>query len=140
MDAISPPDPLAELEQLIPQPVRLTLAGEQIEMTPLRIGQIPAFARALQPLRTSLPDTHSDIDIALLMIDNGEALLAAAAIAVARPRAWIDSLLPDEFIALAEQIIVVNSDFFTRRVLPQVQRTTQRVANLARAGQTSPST
>ena len=49
-----------------------------------------------------------------------EALLSAIAIAVGKPRAWVDDLAADEAILLAAKVIEVNADFFTRTVMPRL--------------------
>ena len=49
-----------------------------------------------------------------------EALLSAIAIAVGKPRAWVDDLAADEAILLAAKVIEVNADFFTLQVIPKL--------------------
>ena len=44
----------------------------------------------------------------------------AVAIAVGKPRAWVDELAADEAILLAAKVIEVNADFFTRTVIPKL--------------------
>ena len=44
-----------------------------------------------------------------------EALLSAIAIAVGKPRAWVDDLAADEAIVLAAKVIEVNADFLPSR-------------------------
>jgi hypothetical protein len=47
-------------------------------------------------------------------------LLSAIAIAVGKPRSWVDDLAADEAIVLAAKVIEVNADFFTRTVMPKL--------------------
>ena len=107
-----------DLEQLIPQAVELTVGGETLAIKPLKVGQMPAFLRAISPVMQHL--TRAEIDWLALFGDQGDDLLAAIAIAVAKPRAWVDDLAADEAILLAAKVIEVNADFFTRTVLPKL--------------------
>ena len=118
-----------DLEQLIPQPVELTVGGETLAIKPLKVGQMPAFLRAISPVMQHL--TRAEIDWLTLFGEQGDDLLAAIAIAVAKPRQWVDDLAADEAILLAAKVIEVNADFFTRMVLPKLDGLFTRAKNLA---------
>lgn len=107
-----------DLEKLIPQAVELTVGGETLAIKPLRVGQMPTFLRAISPIMQHL--TRSEIDWLTLFGEHGDDLLSAIAIAVAKPRPWVDDLAADEAIVLAAKVIEVNADFFTRTVLPKL--------------------
>jgi hypothetical protein len=107
-----------DLEKLIPQPVELTVGGETLAIKPLKVGQMPAFLRAISPVMQHL--TRAEIDWLTLFGEQGDDLLAAIAIAVAKPRPWVEDLAADEAIVLAAKVIEVNADFFTRTVLPKL--------------------
>jgi len=107
-----------DLDRLLPQPIELSVGGELLAIKPLRVGQLPAFLRAVTPVLQQL--TAPDIDWLALFAAQGEDLLGAIAIAVGRPRAWVDELDPDEAIMLAAKVLEVNADFFTRTVMPRL--------------------
>ena len=107
-----------ELEKLIPVAVDLTVGGETLAIKPLKVGQMPAFLRAISPIMQHL--TRSEIDWLALFGEHGDDLLAAIAIAISKPRAWVEDLAADEAIVLAAKVIEVNADFFTRTVLPKL--------------------
>ncbi len=107
-----------DLEKLIPSSVDLTLAGEPLTLKPLKVGQMPAFLRAIAPVMPTL--TKAQIDWLLVFGEHGDDLLSAIAIAVGKSRAWVDDLAADEAILLAAKVIEVNADFFTRTVLPKL--------------------
>ena len=109
---------MSDLQTLIPQAMELVVKGEQLAILPLKVGQMPAFLRAVSPMLQHL--TASDIDWLTLLGEHGEALLSAIAIAVGKPRAWVDDLAADEAIVLAAKVIEVNADFFTRQVIPKL--------------------
>ena len=90
---------------------------------------MPAFLRAISPVMQHL--TRAEIDWLTLLGDQGDDLLAAIAIAVAKPRQWVDDLAADEAILLAAKVIEVNADFFTRTVLPKLDGLFTRAKGLA---------
>lgn len=107
-----------DLEKLIPPSVELTLAGEPLTIKPLKVGQMPSFLRAIAPVMPTL--TKPEINWLAVFGEHGDDLLSAIAIAVSKPRAWIDDLAADEAILLAAKVIEINADFFTRTVLPKL--------------------
>ena len=109
---------MTELEELIPQSTALAIHGETLAIKPLKVGQMPAFLRAISPIMQHL--TRTEIDWLALFGEHGDDLLSAIAIAVGKPRAWVDDLAADEAILLAAKVIEVNADFFTRTVLPKL--------------------
>lgn len=107
-----------DLETLVPQPLELVVGGETVRITPLKVGQLPGFLRAITPLMQQV--TSADIDWLSILGERGEDLLSAIAIALGKPRAWVDELAADEAILLAAKVIEVNADFFTRTVMPRL--------------------
>ena len=104
---------MSDLQTLIRQAVELVVKGEPLAILPLKVGQMPAFLRAVSPMLQQL--STSDIDWLGLLGEHGEALLSAIAIAVGKPRAWVDDLAADEAIVLAAKVIEVNADFLPSR-------------------------
>jgi len=109
---------MSDLDTLAPASVKLIVAGEALALKPLKVGQMPAFLRAVSPVMQSL--TKPEIDWIALFGERGDDLLAAIAIAVGKPRDWVDDLAADEAILLATKVIEVNADFFTRSVIPKL--------------------
>ena len=114
-------DPFAALP---PVPDTFEIAGERIDLTPLKVGEVPAFARAVQPLAASL---SASPDWLALLAEHGEAVIAAIAIATRRPVEWVAGLDLDEAVRLAEAVFAVNADFFIRRLLPSVTQAAARI-------------
>ena len=109
---------------LPPVPVVLVIGGERLELTPLKVGELPAFARAVQPVAASL---SASPDWLALLAEHGEAVIAAVAIAARRPVDWVAGLDLDEAVHLAEAVFGVNTDFFIRRLLPSVTQAAARI-------------
>lgn len=97
----------------------LVIAGETLEITPLRVGELPSFARAVQPIAGRL---STDPDWLRLLAEDGDAVLQALAIACRRPLTWVAELAIDDAIRVAEAVFAANADFFLRRVVPEITR------------------
>ena len=114
---------------LPPVPVTLVIGGERLELTPLKVGEIPAFARAVQPAVATLSASLSaSPDWLALLAEHGEAVIDAVAIASRRPPEWVTNLALDDAVRLAEAVFEVNADFFIQRVLPSLTEAATRVS------------
>lgn len=109
---------MSDLDALVPQVAELVIDGEPLLIKPLKVGQLPGFLRAISPMMQQI--SSSEIDWLALFGEHGDDLLSAIAIAVNKPRAWVDELAADEAILLAAKVIEVNADFFTRTVMPRL--------------------
>ncbi|GAA4331824.1 hypothetical protein GCM10023165_06160 [Variovorax defluvii] len=107
-----------DLDTLVPQGIELVIDGEPLVIKPLKVGQLPGFLRAISPVMQQISST--EIDWLALFGERGDDLLSAIAIAVGKPRVWVDELAADEAILLAAKVIEVNADFFTRTVMPRL--------------------
>ena len=132
---------MSDLETLIPQAVELVIDGEPLAIKPLKVGQMPAFLRAITPVMQQIGG--DGIDWLALFGERGDDLLTAVSIAVGKPRAWVDALDADQAILLAAKVLEVNADFFTRTVMPRLDGLIARTcatAAMATAGSTPSST
>jgi hypothetical protein len=107
-----------DLETLIPQALELVIDGEPLAIQPLKVGQMPAFLRAITPVVQQLGS--NGVDWLTLFGEHGDELLTAVSIAVSKPRTWVDALDADKAILLAAKVIEVNADFFTQTVMPRL--------------------
>ena len=115
---------------LPPVPVTLVIGGERLDLTPLKVGDVPAFARAVQPVAASL---SASPDWLALLAEHGEAVIDAVAIASRRPPEWVTNLALDDAVRLPEAVFEVNADFFIQRVLPSLTEAATRVSQTLRA-------
>ena len=129
---------MSDLETLIPQAVELVIDGEPLAIKPLKVGQMPAFLRAITPVMQQIGG--DGIDWLALFGERGDDLLTAVSIAVGKPRTWIDELAADEAILLAAKVIEVNADFFTRTVMPRLDGLIAQTSAVAVAAATAGST
>ncbi len=130
---------MTDLEKLIPQDTLVQVAGEAIAISPLKVGQLPAFLRVISPVMAQLSQPH--INWLALFGERGDDLLTAIAIAVRKPREWVDNLAADEALLLAAKVMEVNADFFTRTVIPKLDGlfSLGKGIQAANTGSTSPS-
>lgn len=106
----------------------ISIDGEIIELTPLRLGEIPRVMRLLREISvTDDQDGMPDI-LALLSGPCADTALDIVALTSRKPREWIDNLAADEGAMLILKVIEVNSDFFAHRVLPVVTAAIEQIS------------
>ncbi len=130
---------MTDLEKLIPQDTLVHVAGELLAISPLKVGQLPAFLRVISPVMAQL--SQPQINWLALFGERGDDLLSAIAIAVRKPREWVDDLAADDALLLAAKVMEVNADFFTRTVIPKLDGlfSLGQGIRAANTGSTSPS-
>lgn len=111
------------LDTYVPAVRQRQIGDKTVSIAPLKVRQIPAFARALAPAAREL--AAGDLGAALL--GHGEALIDALAVATGAPVEWLGALEADEFLALAADVVEVNADFFTHRTAPALEQALARV-------------
>lgn len=121
------------LETYIPEARHLVIAGKPVTVAPLKVRQIPAFARAIAPAAQAVFSG----DLMGAVAAHGEALIEAMAIATGESAEWLGELEADAFLALVGEVVEVNADFFVRRVGPALNATVERIGQaLTTAGAT----
>jgi len=130
---------MTDLEKLIPQDTMVQVAGETIAISPLKVGQLPAFLRVISPVMAHL--SQPQINWLALFGERGDDLLNAIGIAVKKPREWVDDLAADDALLLVAKVMEVNADFFTRTVIPKLDGLLGlgKGIQAANTGSTSPS-
>ena len=120
---------------LPPVPESLVIGGETLDITPLKVGELPIFARTVRPIAGKL---GPDPDWLRLLSEDGESVILALAIACRRPPEWVSGLALDDAIRLAEAVFGANADFFIRRVVPEITRVSQRIRTVIPGATPSP--
>lgn len=118
------------LDTYVLTPREIEIAGKKLELTPLRVRQIPAFAKAILPVSGFMARG----DLVAAMAVAGDDLVAAVTVATGEPHEWVANLLPDEFVALATAVMEVNTDFFVQRVAPKLVAAAESMKKIAPAG------
>jgi hypothetical protein len=105
---------MTALDILVPPARRVTVGGREIDIEPLRMRHLPAFARAVAaPWPLIVAGEYLAV-----VVEHAESAYAAIGIASQTDRAFLEDLRPDEFLSLAAAVFEVNMDFFARAVLP----------------------
>ncbi|HWH75549.1 MAG TPA: hypothetical protein VNV16_14925 [Methylibium sp.] len=110
------------LDVIEPEPVRVPVGDGVVELRPLTVGKLPAFARALRPMAGAFErfdlealDARGVLD---LLVDHGEQILEAVSIATGIARARVDACDHVQLVGLIAGVIKVNADFFGRSLRP----------------------
>lgn len=95
--------------------------GRDVTIRPLKVGQLPAFARAIKPLAGMFDklDSITTADLLDLIADHGDNIVKAVSIASGISEKELQESDPVQLIALVAPIIKVNTDFFRLRLLMQ---------------------
>lgn len=121
-------NPAPGLEVIEPPVVSIQLAGQDTEVRPLGLYQIPAFARAVQPMLPRLVAMISDsgevnpLVAADLLADHGDDLIEAMRLALGLSKAEMAKVGADEFLEAIPAVLSINRDFFARRLIPAMKR------------------
>ncbi|MDP2786256.1 MAG: hypothetical protein Q8O38_16935 [Sulfurimicrobium sp.] len=110
---------MTELETLFPQPIEIIVAGKSLSILPIKVGKLPAFIRAVAPFFAVFKQ-GGEVDFIVLLADHGDSVLDACAIGSGTDRAFIDDLDPAQLVNIAQLVVEVNMDFFTRRLVPVI--------------------
>lgn len=94
-----------------PAPVVVTLSGVALELTPIRLGELPRLLAVVRPLAEEIT---IDPDWMALLGRHGDAVLDLLAITTRRERAWINDLSLEDAVLLAAAVFEVNADFSWR--------------------------
>ena len=113
-----------QIPVLPPVPLIIFVGGERLELTPIKLGEIPGFARAIRPLASSLSASPDWLE---LLAEHGEAVIEAVAIASRRPKDWLAGLELDDAVRLTEAVFEVNADFFIQRVWPSLSEAAAQI-------------
>lgn len=118
------------LKTFPPEPVVLTLSGQTLELTPIRLGELPRLLKVVKALASNL---NSEPDWMALIAEQGEPVLELLAITTRRDRTWINELSLEDAVQLAAAVFEVNADFFVAQVVPAIQGAAQRLAPTLRS-------
>lgn len=117
-----------QLEVLFPSGKEITLTGKQFTITPFKFGQLPKVIKAITKAATNyealkIEGTKIKPEVALTILsESGEDLIVLLSDILQVERTFIENLDPDEAVNLIIAFFEVNSDFFTKRVVPLITK------------------
>lgn len=133
---------MSDLEVIKPAATTVAFAGTELQITPLKVGQLPAFARAIKPLGAAIEQVATGqkvLNLAAMLdmiADHGDAVIEATSIGSGVERAKLDDATPDQLIELAVAVLKVNADFLRGRLTPAVVAAVAKVTPTPGAGPT----
>ncbi|GMV55034.1 MAG: hypothetical protein AMXMBFR6_08390 [Betaproteobacteria bacterium] len=107
--------------------VSLVVGGRQLTIEPVRVRDLAAFVAAVAPIASDLAAG----EMLEALSRHTDRLIDATAIGAGVERAWLDARGADDLVELAAAVMEVNGDFFTRRLLPAIERAAASVARAA---------
>lgn len=120
--------------------VELDIAGRSVRLRPIRVRQLPAVTKAIEPLVRAGADLLTDEPADwLALAAQGGHLIDAVAAASDLPVDWVGDLEPAEFSRLLLACLEVNQDFFTRQIEPALARLNEALEKIGLPGPGSPS-
>lgn len=128
------------LDVIAPAFVPVDFAGRLVHVTPLKVGQLPAFARAIKPLGAQIEQIaagRAALDVAGLLdlvAEHGEAIVQAVSIGTGIKVDELNNSTPDVLVELAVVVLKVNADFFKGRLTPAILAAVARVVLLPTPG------
>lgn len=125
---------LKELDALANVPLIVKVGGRVIEVTPIRVAELPAMLRACEPIFALL--AGGDMQAALMR--DPESVIQAIAIGARVPRADLDAFELDDLLLLGSTVLQVNADFFVRRLAPAFIEASEKVTAVLAGSMPSP--
>ncbi|KAI5914625.1 hypothetical protein [Thauera sp. 2A1] len=100
-----------ELQALFPGPVPVSVAGRDLEVGPLTLGELPALLAVLRESATSL---GAGFDPVALVVEHPDLAIRLIAVLTRQDADWLKGLSLDEAAALLVAAIEANESFFVR--------------------------
>ena len=117
-----------EYNAIEPIATEVNFRGAKRHITPLKVGQLPKFARAIKGIGAdglAALETGDVAGIFDLIAVHGEQIIEAASVASNIERKEIEEADSDELLLLIAAVMRVNADFFARRLLPTIKAQAQ---------------
>lgn len=111
-------------KQLLHTPIDVTVNGETFSILPFPWGKQHIVSAKLLPAFMSLNKGEGEtVGIADLIEAGGEGIMEITALAVGKPRAWLDTIYDyDEGKALTEAVLKAN-EHILKKLLPDLLKT-----------------
>lgn len=128
-----------ELDLLAGGPrVVLEVGGAVITVSPIRVRELGAFTRAVQPILGEVRHELQGGDFASaamrLAAYHDEHVVDIVAVGARQEREWVLDRSVPELLELVGAVFAVNTDFFVRAVMPALQAAVVRIAATLEAG------
>ena len=97
----------------------IIVAGQEVIIEPVRVGQLADFCRHLAPILTHFePDNLNPAGLIKAIGEAGGHWIEAVCIGTGLTRETLDAETVDVLVQLTARVIEVNADFLVREALP----------------------
>jgi hypothetical protein len=107
-----------DLNKIIPSDEPMVIGGKTITPRTMKVKQLPAVLKAVQPFAGVFKDGVQSLDIPTLLIDHTPNVVELVHQLTGEDKEWVENLELDEMIEVFTKVVEVNLDFFIRKVLP----------------------
>lgn len=117
---------MSDFDVIDPAPTGAAFRGKTIEIKPLTVRQLPAFARAIKPISAvveGFATGRAELNLGALVgviADHGDSVVEAVSVATGLSADELGASTPDQLIELAIAVVKVNADFFKGRLTPAI--------------------
>ena len=110
--------PESDLDKIIPQTNEVTVGGKTIEIKTMKVKQLSATIKAIQPFAAAFKAGQGQVDMADIVMNNTDNVVDLVHILTGESKEFIEELGIDELIIVFTRLVEVNLDFFIQKVLP----------------------
>jgi hypothetical protein len=114
------------LQELQAAPAVVKVGGRELELRPIRFGQLHQVISMLGPVLADWGDEA--LPDAVLLQRHAERLVPLAALLTGQDRKWIEDLPLDEAGKLIAALVEANADFFVNRLAPALESAVSRIS------------
>lgn len=98
--------------------------GLKVVITQIKVKQLPEFAAAIKSIFPKGIINFDEVNITELVLNSTEQIINLVKVCSGISKEELDSLEIDDLVILAGKVAEVNVDFFMKRVLPSLTKTT----------------
>lgn len=110
--------PESDLDKIIPQPNIVTVGGKSIEVKTMKVKQLSATIKAIQPFAAAFKAGQGQVDMSDIVMNNTDNVVDLVSILTGESKEFVEDLGIDELIIVFTRLVEVNLDFFIQKVLP----------------------
>lgn len=125
----------SDLDKIIPQPNIVTVGGKDIEVKTMKVKQLSATIKAIQPFAAAFKAQRDSFDAAEIVMSHTDNVVELVVILTGESKEFVEDLGIDELVIVFTKLVEVNLDFFIQKVLPLLSGAMGRLtAGLPNAG------
>ena len=108
----------SDLDKIIPQTNEVTVGGKTIEIKTMKVKQLSATIKAIQPFAAAFKAQRDSFDAAEIVMSHTDSVVDLVVILTGETKEFVEELGIDELVILFTKLVEVNLDFFIQKVLP----------------------